>query len=116
MPHSPEVAEALERSIQHWRENRDVKSHLDIRAGSGDCALCGLFSLPHMSYSDRCWECPVMVRTGKQSCESTPYDDVYDAYCSLASNPHTADNIARWLEVCDREIAFLESLRDPPTE
>jgi hypothetical protein len=57
-----------------------------------------------------------MVRTGKKACENTPYDDVSDAYRSLAFSPHTADNIARWLEVCDREIAFLESLRDPPTE
>lgn len=113
MPHSPEVAAALEKSIEHWQKNRAVKYYAEIRAGSGDCALCSLFNTSHMSYSDRCLKCPVMQRTGKPSCENTPYDDVYTTYSLLSYSPYDESRIAAWRELCDREIDFLESLRDP---
>lgn len=108
MQYSPEVAEALERSIRHWRENRDASVD-SVSVSSSDCALCCLFNQPHIPYSDLCWGCPVTGgSSSRRLCENTPYDDVNEAYAQLCSDP---DDRSLWHSVCDREIAFLESLR-----
>lgn len=116
MPHSPEVAEALEKSIQHWRENRDAPVE-KTAVSSSDCALCGLFNHLHMPHSDRCWGCPVAQGApSRRFCENTPYDLVDLVYTRLLLSPSSEERVADWRELCNREIAFLESLRDPPAE
>lgn len=116
MPHSPEVAEALERSIQHWRENREASVER-ISVSSSDCPLCQLFNRPEMSYSDRCQGCPITHGAPhRKFCENTPYDDVEIEYLGLCHSQVSEERVAAWQSLCDREIAFLESLRDDVPE
>ena len=99
MPHSPEVAAALEASIEKWKKNATVADLEDARMNVGDCPLCALF------YSDGCEGCPVFSRTNCGECRATPYED--------ASKWGRRGRLEQFQDAARQEVAFLESLRDP---
>lgn len=110
MPHSPKVAEALEKSIRHWRENLAAERPSQASARSDDCALCRMFSTPWNSHS--CVGCPVGEKTGKKQCFDTPYHEA--RRCLVRWSVVTGSEEVRdsFRGACEREIAFLESLRE----
>ena len=113
MPHSPEVAEALERSIQHWRENREQSDPRKVCTNETECALCHMFN---NNATDRrctdCLDCPVYRKTGMLYCQDTPHSQAVSAICGWLDNPEDKSERNAFRAACDREIAFLESLRD----
>lgn len=100
MPHSPEVAAALEASIEKWKRNTKIKHTLEATIGSQDCPLC------HMFWRADCRGCPVREQTGYDGCSGTPYDG--------ANNAYYHSDLAEFHDAARKEVAFLESLRDPP--
>ena len=99
MPHSPEVAAALEKSIEKWRKKATVADVEDARLGVNDCPLCTLF------YNRGCRGCPVWARTGRHGCSETPYDAAVMFF--------SRDDLEQFRDAAQKEVAFLESLRDP---
>lgn len=90
------TAQALEESIKHWEENVErAERNEGLLLGPDDCALCGLF------WKKDCVGCPVSERTGKLSCDGSPYYDVSTAMT----------NVAR-VSACLDELNFLKSLRE----
>jgi hypothetical protein len=99
-----EVAEALEASIAKWKRNSRVRNPDRFLIQAEDCPLCALF------YMNDCTGCPVAMKTGRAVCEGTPYYDAvkaWDVYW-YDDNGKAARAAAR------EEVAFLESLREPP--
>ncbi len=105
---------ALEESIEHWKRMRDAETveELGEEDPYGDhCALC----VTHRPRS--CRGCPVFLRTGKIECFGSPWRDASSAFLAWRiSEVHNLSEVARdrdvWREAADREIAFLESLRE----
>lgn len=94
-------AEALEASIEKWRQ---VEAGVKRELGSSDCALCWLYK---DDPAGTCWDCPVSQRTGRLLCGGTPYMEWHQVagFRGLADTDEKRD-IAR------REREFLESLRE----
>jgi hypothetical protein len=114
------TAEALEASIQHWRENVEAVSFDDTAIGPTACALCQIFwTKPR---EQQCVGCPVMMKTGKMGCVSTPYEiaeeaweeweDVAVTYLESTSPQQRNDAKSAFLIAARAELAFLESLRE----
>lgn len=101
---TPEVREALEASIKHWEENRDVSTPIDVSYSSEDCALCQLFFYNH------CIGCPIQERTGRALCEDTPYEDAVDAH-SAWKNGYASQK--DFQAAAQAEVDFLKSLLPP---
>jgi len=91
--------EAILGSIAKWR--RIVAGETKDR-GTIDCPLCEM-------YDANCSECPIGIRTGKEDCRGTPYEqwrehqEVKTCECSrlMASCPvckSVAEAMLRWLE------------------
>lgn len=114
MPHSPEVAAALEKSIQHWRENREQSDPRKVCTNETECALCHMFN---NDATDRrctdCLDCPVYERTGQSYCQESPHVQAISAIITWLDDPDDDELRDAFSKACDREIAFLESLRDP---
>lgn len=98
-----EVSEALEKSIQHWKTEARRGKPDNVSIWESDCALCDLF------LADGCLGCPVYRRTGKGSCEGSPW---IRAYAELDAWKAGEDNGAGFRAAAKEEIAFLESLRE----
>ena len=104
-----ETAEALEKSIAHWRENEVVTSKKDADINSSTCALCHMFlDREDDNMTDGCAGCPVSSHTGRFKCQGSPWELVYDTlfYYSLAN----------FQKAAKKEREFLESLREPKDE
>lgn len=97
------MSEALERSIEKWRRNAD--NPLQATVGSDTCPLC------HEHLGNDCLGCPVAERTGKESCEDTPYYNAATEIWRVGQDP-TPENIRRARDACQREVEFLEGLRN----
>lgn len=62
-----EAITALEKSIQHWKENLAAESPHQVSTSAQNCALC-------MNYIDEhCMNCPIALHTGQRTCGNTPY-------------------------------------------
>lgn len=70
MTMDPETLAALRGSIQKWR---DIVASTGTDQGGSNCPLCQVFN---SRMSPRvCSGCPVMERTGRRLCASSPYED-----------------------------------------
>ena len=84
----------LEISIAKWE---DIAKGKDLdEFGSYNCALCYV--------RDDCRSCPVLEKTGKITCDDTPYDEYEDAW------NHNADE-QTLKAIAKKEVEFLKSLR-----
>lgn len=101
------TAEALEASIKHWEENREVSKPEQAKIDANDCALCNLYVL------DGCEGCPVAQRSGHKGCHGSPYFDARFTLADWRKWPDDPDRKQAWQKACDAEIAFLKSLRVP---
>ena len=113
MKMSKRARTALEKSIQHWRENVEATDEWQIGVGASDCALCALYNRPYMIEDRCCRACPVMKRTGRQYCDCTPHDDAWAAVDNLRFRddcPPIKADWARWRKAAQAELEFLESL------
>lgn len=86
-PMAPKVLEALRGSIAKWE---GIVAGIAHDEGPLNCPLCQMFHRRTM-----CRGCPVMDRTGQDSCKGTPYDN-YDRDLNPA-----------WAQA---EVDFLKSL------
>lgn len=65
-----EVTKALEKSIQHWKENLAAESPHQASTGAEDCALCTIYL---GDWPSICVGCPVSSYTGQRGCHNSPY-------------------------------------------
>ena len=107
------TAEALEKSIEHWR-SIVVGPLMETHLGPATCELCREFNPvvnKHIPFRDKCVGCPVYAHAGHTGCSSTPYDAAEDALYEYWSNM-TSDNESAFRAAARQELAFLESLRE----
>lgn len=102
--------EALEGSMKKWK--RIVRSTNGRDDGAENCSLCQTYY-----YSDRgCSRCPVSIKTGKSSCDGSPWQDWYDHMTEdhdYEDYPFQRQKGCKeCLRLAKEELAFLESLRD----
>ena len=104
-----ETKAALERSIQHWKNNTAAEMPDDVSVSDADCALCSLF------LDLACHGCPIREKTGIPSCLGSPYTDCVIAlgYWFHYGNSPSMDNFRKHAA---QMVAFLESLREGPKE
>ena len=103
--------EALEQSIEHWRQLSTATSIGDVSIGATNCALCQLFNNETTPFKEGCVGCPVWRRTGLRRCEGTPYQRTRRILEVWREIPDS-ETIAEVFRGCAREeLAFLESLR-----
>ena len=95
---------ALLESIEHWRENEQVKKIEDAKVGSDYCALCKRFNSLNCSRTTKNGEefCPVHKATGREDCNGSPYYEVQSAYL--------LKNLKSFIKAAKKEREFLESL------
>ena len=100
---------ALERSIEHWKQNAAAEVLDDVSVRGEDCALCGRF------YDSFCKGCPVAAKTGKHTCLGTPYHNAASAAHVWDEDPENEDLRGAFRAAALKEVAFLESLREDPS-
>lgn len=93
------TAEALEKSIKHWRSHSRAKSLRGLDVYNTGCALCSLF------INEECRGCPVAKQTGYPYCVGSPYNSARSAY--------EDKNLLAFVEKAKTELDFLISLREP---
>ena len=110
------TAEALEASIEHWREMTQVTKIYDIKIGRRECALCELFNTETILPSYRCLPCPVYRKTGQEYCEGTPFERASDISMGIRLYYHLPGlrlmALLKFRMAAREELAFLEGLRD----
>lgn len=103
-------SEALEASIQHWKELRDGEDPFKMILGVDSCALCQKYF-----ESKGCVGCPVYSRTGLDECRGTPFSKAHTAWklWRLVLINKADDTLPReaFKAAADEEVKFLESLR-----
>ena len=97
--------EALEASIQHWRDNVSADRVEDSSTGEEACALCKAFA-----DDDDCQGCPVAEATGRPNCSGSPYYNAYEARC-VWNTVNTPVNRDAFRAAAQEELNFLISLR-----
>ena len=90
---------ALRKSIAHWKRLATGKRHTGEDVGPFHCALCEMFF-----HEEDCRGCPVRERTGKSTCQDSPYHDAWEA-AEL-----TSLDSASFKKKAAIELAFLKSL------
>ena len=100
--------EALEASIQHWRENLAAEAPETAETYGCSCALCRKFA--ENRGRGACQNCPVHERTGFKHCERTPYRKAHLALDRWRFTESSIDRDAFRI-AAKAEIEFLESLR-----
>lgn len=119
-PTKAEIAEALEYSIKHWKENEVAELPDGASVSCRACALCDLFY-----YERICVGCPVRNKTGVDLCEESPYGEAEARYWewkhhyerSLEYPESVTEDCVRsfraaFRKKAKRETEFLESLRE----
>jgi hypothetical protein len=112
------TAEALERSIEHWREVCAAQMP-DVQTGDQSCALCHLFHPYYRLNDDACGGCPISGRTARMFCRGTPYSDADSSHTDWLFARKSSDEEAMqraesaFRAAARAELAFLESLREP---
>lgn len=102
------TAEALEKSIAHWKENAEAERRGEVSFGPRACALCRNF------WGNNCIGCPVSMATDLTGCRGSPYADAIDALLSWEPDPFNGAARDAFRTAALAEVAFLESLRDAP--
>jgi hypothetical protein len=99
---------ALLASIAHHKTNLRAAEPYDVRLGSDECALCGLF-IDKL----RCGNCPVKLKTGEEGCVGSPYEELSKAHTDWCDRYgyRSADEGRKNFQRAERkEIKFLKSL------
>lgn len=105
---------ALERSLEHWRENikKAEAGTLTWADISGEkCSLCHV----HFTNLD-CGTCPVKISTGQSHCYGTPYYVARTALYAVIEMEDSPDKGLRQerkqalIDACHLEVTFLEGL------
>lgn len=116
------TAEALERSIAHWKRMAAAETINDLAGEepvAADCALCQTFA--------DCEGCPVAIESDLIRCNGTPYGLAASAFDEwerasrqgwfarrFLGGDGLIDAARRyWRAAAAKEIAYLESLREP---
>lgn len=100
------LAEAFDISIAKWefivqqmRENGLVI----LDGGTNTCGLCMMFREWSDELGDEtCGDCPVVLHTGMDGCNETPYEDFY---------PHKK-TVEQKIAAAEAELVFLKMLRE----
>lgn len=108
---SSEAITALEKSIEHWKENLAAESYREADTGADKCALCA-------NYIDNmCSDCPIAEYTGERVCANTPYIKADKAlkdwrYLVIQTQPRDVVKQAkeRFRAYAKAEVEFLEML------
>ena len=91
---------ALLQSVAHWERMATGKARLGEKPAGEQCALCEKFCW-WTSQNRECLGCPVMERTGRPHCRSTPFARAHwEFYWLPESFPASAK----------KEVDFLKSL------
>ncbi len=102
MNHDKETEDALDGSIAKWEA---IVAGTGVDDGWTNCPLCEEF------FMNDCRDCPVMERTGKNSCHGSPYEQWVD-HCDpefLSGSYKVFDDESRRL--AQSELDFLRSLK-----
>lgn len=106
--------QALEASIEHWKEVIASGPKDTIRIGGSECALCR----ECFFVDDNCRRCPVYKRTGYENCLLSPYDEASMAHEAVYRARLSEESwVSIWLKhrafrkAAKKELAFLISLR-----
>ena len=98
----------LNKSIEHHKRMQAFDTIEQFTDGEeapfgGQCALCDEYP--------NCIGCPVEIKTGKDTCQDTPYNKLYSSYWAIR---HTSslDKLSDFKDIEQEEIAFLTKLRD----
>ena len=102
-PTYQQTVEALDDSISHWERIESGTTMPGEGIFSFSCPLCELFMHDHATIQS-CLGCPVRQKTGKPTCQDTPWFDVYMAYCDV----HSLEKIRPAAKI---ELEFLRELR-----
>ena len=105
---TPDVRAALEASIKHWTDNVEAQRPQEASTRSSQCALCQHFKDPDGQID--CTECPVMLHTGEESCEYSPYYEANDALQVWSSRPESSAARAKRRKAATAQRDFLKSL------
>ncbi|MGL5422678.1 MAG: hypothetical protein ACRDAJ_06860 [Serratia fonticola] len=104
-----EAAKALEKSIAHWKQNLEcveAETFAGFALSGADCALCETYRK-----NSTCGQCPVALKTGRENCCSTPWEEVFVAAYTAKHQPGKKD-FAPVIAAVRAELEFLESLRE----
>lgn len=108
---TPKALRALKDSIKHWE--RLVKNPYEP-IGPKVCPLCKAYK-QLQEVSQHCVGCPVFKSTGVSYCNSTPYQDAWNARYRLVN--HLDDRLTvqtNWITAATAELEFLKSLLPKP--
>ena len=114
------TAKALEKSIEHHKQNLLAETPDDVRLGADFCALCNLFNKYDRPINNTdCIGCPVHKKTGEKYCGGTPYEESRRAFiswynyyeCYECTGKHSQYR-RKFRAAEKKEIKFLESLRE----
>ena len=64
---------ALKASIAHWKRFENGKQRQIEGTGSSSCALCHIYN--KFLYDEGCGECPVKLKTGRNYCQKSPWQN-----------------------------------------
>ena len=107
------TAKALEKSIEHHKQNLLAKTPDDVRLGCKACALCKLYR--YIPGNPFCKGCPVAERADRALCYNTPYtelDNANDDWCNHWRETGKHGQYRRKFRAAEKkEIKFLEGLR-----
>lgn len=98
--------EALRGSIAKWKKNAEAETPDAYLTDASDCPLCELFYWE----ADICRLCPVFQKTGRISCQLTPYGRAAGAQDLWSDDCNNAGKRKRAHAAALAEVAFLESL------
>ena len=101
------TAKALEESIAHWKRMRDDIECKDEPYAEA-CPLCSEFA-GIARYA--CPGCPVDA-SGDVKCKTGPWEDAADAWEDYDDGRDDEHWRNIWIKESNKEIAFLESLRE----
>jgi hypothetical protein len=101
--------EALEASIQHWKENEQVQSIEEAKIFAHSCALCKIFSCKSGKtdsgkWMEGCFGCPVAI--AGQECEHL------HSFWRACYKAHIARDLEAFLPAARAMREFLESLKN----
>ena len=104
---TPETLIALRQSIDHHVQNRDNPREANIYGES--CPLCKHFTEPY-DITPACHLCPVMLKSGYESCWGTPWVYLKNAYLYMKRLDY-GFHVVREFQLAEQgEIDFLISL------
>lgn len=112
---TPEVAAALEASIDHWDKLSRAEIPETVSIGVSYCALCRIF---HPSFGPRigrtggCDGCPVHSKTDKSFCQGTPFIEADAAFRTFRWNGTSRGSGKVFRSAAAVERDFLISLRE----